>query len=66
MTCYLLHTIEQPDEDPYADAEVRDVVGSLPRFYCAHCQPLVRLLPGEAVKCLDRAAPCWKPSPTAG
>lgn len=61
MPCYLLHTVEQPDEDPYADPDVKDVVGSLPRFYCAQCQPLQPLRPGEAVKCLDRDAPCWQP-----
>ena len=28
----------------------------MPKFFCAHCNPIKRLAPGEAVKCLDRDA----------
>lgn len=60
MPCRLLHVIEQPDPDPYRDPELKDVVGAFPSFYCANCTPLRPLLPGETVKCLERAEPCWK------
>jgi len=62
VPCYLLHTIEQPDSEPYADSDVKDVVGALPRFYCTKVQPIADLRPGEAVRCLDRDAPCWNPA----
>ena len=62
MTCYLLHIVEQPDPNPYEDADLKDLVGSFPRFYCAQCSPPKNLKPGETVKCLDRKGPCWKPS----
>ena len=61
MVCSLLHILEKPDPQPYDDPEVRDIVGALPQFYCAHCNPLKRLLPGEAMKCLGRDEPCWLP-----
>ena len=62
MPCYLLHILEQPDEEPYADENVKDVVGRLPQFYCAHCDPLIRLKPSAGLKCMQREAPCWKPA----
>lgn len=62
MTCYLLHIMEDPDRDAYRDADLKDVIGLMPRFFCAQCQPLRALLPSEAVKCMRRNAPCWKPA----
>ena len=59
MACYLLHVLEQPDPQPYADPEVKDVVGALPQFYCTRCQPLLRLSPSEGMKCIGIAEPCW-------
>lgn len=61
VTCYLLHLVEQPDQTPYDDPNVKDVVGTMPQFFCAHCQPIKRLLPSSAMKCLDREGPCWMP-----
>ncbi len=61
MTCNLLHIIADPDPDPYSDPDVKDVVGHLPKFRCAQCAPLRPLTPSEAVKCLTRESPCWKP-----
>jgi hypothetical protein len=61
VSCYLLHVVEEPDPAPYEDQDLKDVVGHLPKFYCTGCTPPRRVKPSEAVKCLDRAAPCWKP-----
>ena len=61
MACYLLHVVEQPDEEPYADPDVRDVGGQLPRFFCSCFDPIERLLPSAAARCLAREAPCWNP-----
>jgi hypothetical protein len=61
MACYLLHVVEQPDEDPYADQDVKDVVGQMPRFYCACFDPIERLVPSAATRCLARETPCWNP-----
>ena len=61
MACYLLHVVEQPDEDPYTDPDVKDVVGQMPRFYCACFDPIERLLPSAATRCLARETPCWNP-----
>ncbi len=62
MTCYLLHIMEDPDRDAYRDPDLKDVVGLMPRFFCAQCQPLRPLLASESVKCMRRNAPCWKPA----
>lgn len=62
MPCYLMHMIEQPDATAYADQNLKDQVGELPRFFCAQCTPPRPLPPGESVRCLERDAPCWKPS----
>lgn len=62
MACVLLHMIEQPEPAPYQDADLKDLVGSLPRFFCAYCTPPRPLRPGEMVKCLARSEPCWKPA----
>ena len=62
MPCDLLHIVADPDPEPYADPAVKDVVGHLPKFKCAHCQPLKDLPASEAIKCLDREKPCWKPA----
>jgi hypothetical protein len=62
VTCYLLHIMEDPDRDAYRDAALKDVVGLMPRFFCAQCQPLRPLLASEAVKCMRRSAPCWRPT----
>ena len=59
MSCSLLHILEQPEPRPYDDPDLKDLVGSLPRFFCASCTPPRSILPGEAVRCLDREAPCW-------
>ena len=61
MACQLLHIVEQQDRAQYDDRDVRDVVGVLPEFYCAHCDPVKRLKPGEAMKCIARSEPCWMP-----
>lgn len=61
MSCYLLHMVEQPDPQPYADPNLKDLVGGFPRFYCANCNPPQALPAGDVVKCMDREAPCWKP-----
>lgn len=62
MTCYLLHIMEDPDREAYRDPDLKDVVGLLPKFFCASCQPLEPLVVSEAMRCIRRAAPCWKPS----
>ncbi|MDH4139303.1 MAG: hypothetical protein OEV43_01905 [Coriobacteriia bacterium] len=62
MSCYLLHMVEQPESDPYADPDLKDLVGSYPRFFCSQCNPPESLRPGESAKCLDRTGPCWKPN----
>jgi hypothetical protein len=62
VTCYLLHIMEDPDREAYRDQDLKDVVGLMPRFFCAQCQPLHPLLASEAVKCMRRNAPCWKPA----
>jgi hypothetical protein len=54
--------MEKPDGDPYADPDVKDIVGLMPEYYCTRCSPIARLRPGEAIKCLGREEPCWKPS----
>jgi hypothetical protein len=66
VTCYLLHIMEDPDRDAYRDAELKDVVGLMPRFFCAQCQPLQPLVSSQAVKCMRRNAPCWKPTDAPG
>jgi hypothetical protein len=60
MTCYLLHIMEDPDRDAYRDPDLRDVVGMMPKAFCAQCQPLKPLLSSESLKCMQRNAPCWK------
>lgn len=60
MTCYLLHVMQEPDREPYEDPDCKDVVGDLPKFFCAHCNPIKRLAPSEAARCLGREAPCWQ------
>ena len=62
MPCYLLHMVEMPAGRPYDDPDLKDLVGDMPRLFCAHCTPPRELHPGESVRCLDRDAPCWKPA----
>lgn len=62
MACYLLHMVEAPMADPYADPELKDLVGEFPQLFCAYCNPPRPLMPGDSVRCLDREAPCWKPT----
>ncbi|MDP2299763.1 MAG: hypothetical protein Q8M55_03515, partial [Actinomycetota bacterium] len=62
VTCTLLHVVETQDQRPYDDPDVKDVVGAMPQFYCAYCNPIKRLRPGEAMKCLTRNEPCWMPA----
>jgi hypothetical protein len=64
VTCYLLHIMEDPDRDACRDPDLKDVVGLMPRFFCAQCQPLKPLMASQAVKCMRRDAPCWKPPGT--
>jgi hypothetical protein len=64
VTCYLLHIMEDPDREAYRDADLKDVVGLMPRFFCAQCDPLNPIVASEAVKCMRRNAPCWKPRGT--
>lgn len=59
MPCYLLHIVEQQDPRPYDDPDVKDIVGTMPQFYCTRCQPLLKMSPGGAMKCIERDAPCW-------
>lgn len=59
MACYLLHVLEQQDPRPYDDPDVKDVVGTMPQFYCTKCQPLLRLTAGQATRCMARDEPCW-------
>lgn len=59
MTCFLLHMIEQPDPRPYDDSELKDLIGSYPRCFCASSQPPTALKPSESIRCFDRDKPCW-------
>lgn len=59
MTCNLLHVLEKQDTNPYEDPDVKDVVGTMPQFYCTMCRPILRLKPGQAMKCLEVPQPCW-------
>ncbi len=65
MPCYLLHILEQQDAQAYEDPDVKDIVGALPQFFCTHCQPIRRLIPSDAMKCIGRDAPCWMADPCA-
>jgi hypothetical protein len=58
--------MEDPDRDAYRDPDLKDVVGQMPRFFCARREPLAPLLASECVKCMRRNAPCWKPESAAG
>lgn len=60
MPCYLLHMIETPNANPYADPDMKDVIGEYPRLFCAQCTPPLELAPGESVRCLQRDTPCWR------
>ncbi len=60
MPCYLLHMIETPNANPYADPDMKDVVGEYPRLFCAQCTPPLELAPSESVRCLQRDTPCWR------
>lgn len=61
MTCFLLHIMEEPDRDAYRDPDLQDLVGLMPRFFCAKRQPILQLAPSEALRCMRAAGPCWKP-----
>ncbi|MDO8964888.1 MAG: hypothetical protein Q7W30_10425 [Coriobacteriia bacterium] len=62
MTCYLLHVMEDPDRDAYRDPDLKDVVGLMPKFFCAQCQPIRAIVASDAVRCMHRTGPCWKPA----
>lgn len=62
MPCSLLHIVEQQDQRPYDDPDVKDVIGVMPQFFCTYCNPIKRLRPSEAMMCLQREEPCWKPA----
>jgi len=53
--------VEQPDPRPYDDPDLKDLVGSLPRFFCASQTPPRPLRPTEAVRCLGYPVPCRTP-----
>ena len=65
MTCYLLHVMQEPDREAYADPDLKDLIGDMPKFFCARRNPILKLTPSEAVRCFSRDAPCWRP-PDAG
>jgi hypothetical protein len=56
--------VEMPEDEPYGDPDLKDLVGQFPRLFCAHCNPPRGLKPSESVRCLDRDVPCWKPADT--
>lgn len=60
MPCFLLHMMEQPSQTPYADPDLKDLVGQFPRLFCAQCNPPRELLPSESLRCFELSAPCWK------
>ena len=62
MPCYLLHMVEMPEQRPYDDPDLKDLVGEFPRMFCAFCNPPRKLSPSESARCLDRETPCWKPA----
>lgn len=62
MPCYLLHMVEIPDAQAYRDENLKDMVGQLPQLFCAYCNPPRQLEASESARCLDRDAPCWKPT----
>ena len=62
MACYLLHVLERQDQRPYDDPDVKDVVGFMPQFFCTNCDPIKRLRPSEAIRCMQLEVPCWKPA----
>lgn len=64
MACNLLHIVEQPDPDAYADPALKDLVGQFPSFYCARCTPVRHLLAGDVVQCLRREGPCRQSAET--
>jgi len=59
MSCPLLHTVEQPDPRPYDDPDLKDLVGSLPRFFCASQMPPRPLRPTEGVALPRLRVSCW-------
>jgi len=61
MPCYLLHMIAAAEPEPYADPDVKDLVGEFPRLFCAQCTPPKPLKPSQSALCLQREAPCWNP-----
>jgi hypothetical protein len=62
MPCHLLHMIEVPNNNSYADEDVKDIVGQFPQLFCAAINPPVALKPSESARCLEAAGPCWKPA----
>jgi hypothetical protein len=62
MSCRLLHMIEQPDPCAYDDPDLKDLIGSFPRFFCTAATPPSALAPSESVRCLAREEPCWDPA----
>lgn len=65
MPCYLLHMVEQPDTSAYEDADLKDLVGDLPRLFCALETPPRALRAGESVRCFECSQPCWEVSVAA-
>ena len=65
VACTLLHMIERPAARPYDDPDLKDLVGALPRLFCAQNQPALELRAGEAVRCVSRDHPCWKAAASA-
>lgn len=61
MPCFLLHMIATPNRQAYRDPDVKDVVGEIPRLFCASSNPPSELLPSQATRCLAVERPCWNP-----
>ena len=74
MPCYLLHMIEAPNANPYADLDVKDLVGDFPRLFCARAVSAARhpmlaragAMPGQHAgnQRLACAAPLLRQSPS--
>jgi hypothetical protein len=52
--------IEMPEQRPYDDTNLKDLIGDFPRLFCAISTPPVSLKPSESSRCLAHDAPCWR------
>ena len=63
MPCYLLTWSNSLTPNAYDDEELKDLVGSFPRCFCAQCNPPRDLTAGETSSgVLIGPIPCWKPA----